>query len=376
MKFLVSSNNLNGIIGVEFNKDTDTSKKECGDYYIKRFFDFKKFEKKQCVFSIHVYNKLLILVKLSGSLSIHSFNNQEKTFCESEDYPEISEVLLSSNSDVPISSHLLESLGLIIVAFKSGDIFFFNLENLSNKPFKLTLPNDKNVEAFSYDENLKGHFCYGGEKNDLKVVKLYDSSLTKEIIKSTSFEMLFKVVLIYSAKNVKNNYLGLESPVWITNLKFFNIESENSFKIITSTKYGEARIYDFSKSRRPISTFKLTKHSIRNLIFSKDDYSEIIITDTNNLLIRYNLIETNRNTSIHSYSLKPKRNFLEKVTGSIISLNVSDNFLITGGLDRYLRVFDLNTLKIVSKIYVGVEITSIKPIDLNESFIIKKDNEC
>ena len=47
-------------------------------------------------------------------------------------------------------------------------------------------------------------------------------------------------------------------------------------------------------------------------------------------------------------------------TGAIFGvLCFKDTFVATGGLDRYLRVYDLETREMVSKVYMGSQIADI-----------------
>ncbi|CAO3622877.1 unnamed protein product [Cunninghamella echinulata] len=84
--------------------------------------------------------------------------------------------------------------------------------------------------------------------------------------------------LLYEAKNVKNDFLDLQQPIWIHDLQFMN---EDGTQIALSTHYYQIRLYDFKKARRPILNVEIGKKPLTSLSIGQD-FDHVVFTDTMN----------------------------------------------------------------------------------------------
>lgn len=152
---------------------------------------------------------------------------------------------------------------------------------------------------------------------------------------------------LFKGKNVKNDKLDLQVPIHITDIKFLSAGKKDTFELLTSTKYGQIRVYDTSKGRRPVQDIKVSRDGIKLLAPAAND-KDVIYADTH------------MNAAIFDISRKQKKGNFDGFTGNTQSLHSYEGRLLAaGGLDRYLRVFDLQTREPVGKIFTGCEISAV-----------------
>lgn len=226
---------------------------------------------------------------------------------------------------------------------------------------------------------------------------------------------------LWKPKNVKRDELGLKVPVWIHSIFFLEDKSNTepistawsyldeddeeekkkkftfTTKIATVIHHGEVRIYDPEKNLRPITRLRLLEKEneflstagVAKLHFNqpqdsekKDDNEEeedIYSTTPVSLLV------TDRKTSTYVVTIEDNTKLkmtgkLHGATGSIGALtqfaqpqkskgeaatctNASPQYVATGSLDRFVRVYKPDTRQQVSKIYVGTKPTGIIVLD-------------
>lgn len=128
--------------------------------------------------------------------------------------------------------------------------------------------NDLGFTSLDTHPSQPGVLAIGGNEYELQV---YGTDWTAE--KDTD-----KLTLLWEAKNVKKDQLGLRIPVWIESIFFLEdqslkspvnrdewslLDDRESFKLTTKiatvTHHGEVRIYDPVQRQRPITRFRLTK---------------------------------------------------------------------------------------------------------------------
>lgn len=128
--------------------------------------------------------------------------------------------------------------------------------------------NDLGFMSLDTHPSQPGVLAIGGNEYELQV---YGTDWAAE--KDTD-----KLTLLWEAKNVKKDTLGLRVPVWIESIFFLEdqaskqpvnrdewslLDDRKSFKLTTKiatvTHHGEVRIYDPVQRQRPITRFRLTK---------------------------------------------------------------------------------------------------------------------
>ena len=102
---------------------------------------------------------------------------------------------------------------------------------------------------------MRGHpslthiFAIGGKDKDLSIYNLDELIQEKEQVESVNAgpqkntsphkkNATKNSALVFQAKNVKNDFLDLQQPVWIQDLQFMNKEAT---KVAVSTHYHQVR---------------------------------------------------------------------------------------------------------------------------------------
>lgn len=90
---------------------------------------------------------------------------------------------------------------------------------------------------------------------------------------------------IFTSKNLPNDYLQLEVPIWDSDVCFINSPSI----IATCSRYGYVGVYDIRKQRRPIQCYANDKDQMSfTSLVAHDNY---IYTGTNMGALKVNRIE-------------------------------------------------------------------------------------
>ena len=116
-------------------------------------------------------------------------------------------------------------------------------------------------DVFAFDQNLSESsvFATGGKENELKI---WDIELTEKPK--------------FTAKNVKNDWLNLRVPVWVTCARFV----PNSEKIYTATGHHQVRLYDTKAQRRPVLDMSFDEYPITALSLCPKDENQVVVGNT------------------------------------------------------------------------------------------------
>jgi len=295
----------------------------------------------------------LIVVTIKGEqVVVTARANGQIKFYKSETYElinSVSNALETSTKDQFIS--LIFAFDVIYTASEQGKITAIDIKTISNEKISTQTTTVKGpLSAFVSHPRQEGLFAFGGKENDVKLVRLYEKG--SSIFKDNKVDSR----ILFQGKNVKNDRLDLRVPIWITNILFIDLDehTESTWYFITTTGYGQVRKYDTSHGRKPVLDKKLSdKPLIRVAITPKED--EIICADTHNITALFN---TEKGSLIAKYkgSVGAVQSLYSHLTGK-------NGLLVSGALDRYVRVFDINTREQVAKIYVGSKISAVWLLD-------------
>lgn len=161
----------------------------------------------------------------------------------------------------------------------------------------------------------------GGKENELKIWDLNKMG-----------EFIFK------AKNVRNDYLNMRVPVWITDMEFL----KDSKQIVTCTGYHKVRLYDPTTSqRRPVLDFDWGEHPFTSLSLRPNEM-QIIVGDTQGGMA---LMDIRKGAMVHCF---------KGFSGAIRDLKCHETlpYVVSCGLDRFLRVHDIDTKELLHKTYM------------------------
>ena len=386
MKILVAADDTASGKLIECNRGTDTSKQDVPQpKSITNCFTVPKFNYSSRIKHLINFNyQFFIASRIDGTVSVYDFEedpNSKETLAEDEkDELDVNVNLFKhlhdykvpiATGDKPIGLFKIEKLDSVLVPYASGKVYLIHVGDFKFEPLEINLPEENPIEAFAVSPDYENIIAYGGKEVDLKVVKLYDENLNSSIFKK-DYKKLFKPEVVFAAKNVKNDHLDLRVPIWITGILFFKNDTKDSFKLITSTRYGHLRIYDSTHGRKPKKNYQVSQDPILTLTFADEHQNEVIVTGPNSLIAKYSLTQVDEkafktNSASAGEIVKAVPKSLGKYTGgntgATYAVDVVENIVAFSGLDRYLRIFDVNTRELLAKVYLGVEVSSLVILD-------------
>lgn len=143
------------------------------------------------------------------------------------------------------------------------------------------------MSVFKLHPRQRGVVVYGGKQNDLEVAEIsveesssswLDSRLGPSRMSASSLAV--KLFKIWKAKNIKLSGYNDWQPVWISDCVFLDVHrpAHRGWKIAAVTRYGEFRLYDTAKSRKPIVNSTISTHPLVS-IQTGGDLSHVVCTD-------------------------------------------------------------------------------------------------
>ncbi|XP_033762511.1 WD repeat-containing protein 74-like [Pecten maximus] len=191
----------------------------------------------------------------------------------------------------------------------------------------------KDVEDFTEIQAGKDLYCMtnnpvtpnvlatGGKENELKIWNL------EEPEKPT-----------FQTKNVKNDWLNLRVPVWVIQTRFL----PQSEKLVTTTGHHQIRVYDPKAQRRPVLDFTYDEYPITALSTWGSQDNQVLVGNTQGQMA---LIDLRKRAMVQQY---------KGFAGGIRCIQCHESLPLVAscGLDRYLRVHDLETRELLHKVYL------------------------
>lgn len=337
---------------------TDTSKKDTPQptSVAQIFEEPKSSSASKIVYTSLLNNRYAICCRLDTSISVYDLQDEAKVLVCHQTFEE-----LKGNKSV--SLHLFTNLQAIVIGLNTGKVAIVRLQKGARVPNEcqvVQLPEGKNIETLEACPHDDGVFAYGGKENDLRIVRIFKSGKKLTVLKS--------VEVLFAAKNVKNDHLDLRVPIWINKIRFLPLES--SFKLVTATNYGQLRIYDTDHGKKPLHDYQIGTNPLITLNFVGSNHDEVVVSDNKNVVAKYSLTSIDKkafktNSATAGDIIKSVPKLLGKYqeggnTGAIFGVeSFKDEYLATGGLDRYLRVYDLGSRSIVAKVFVGCQVSDI-----------------
>ncbi|XP_037954888.1 WD repeat-containing protein 74 [Teleopsis dalmanni] len=142
---------------------------------------------------------------------------------------------------------------------------------------------------------------------------------------------------IFSSKNLPNDYLQLEVPVWDCDVGFI----ASSHTLATCSRYGYVRVYDTRKQRRPVQCFATENQLSFTTLTAHDNY--IYTGTTMGALKAFDI--RNMKNFVHTY---------KGFTGGIsdVCLDATGKYLASASLDRYVRVHHVDSCVLQYQCYI------------------------
>ncbi|ORX96877.1 WD40 repeat-like protein [Basidiobolus meristosporus CBS 931.73] len=197
-------------------------------------------------------------------------------------------------------------------------------------PIVATLDAGKDICSMAVHPQHSNILATGGKERDLNIWDINQA------------EPIFK------AKNVKNDFLDLRVPVWITATQFLN---EDTHKVVVGTKYHQIRLYDAKSARRPVLNVEIGEHPIVSLTLAPNQ-TEIICSDS---IGNLSAVDIRTGKLIHTY---------KGIVGAIQDVDISSEsahqVCASVSLDRFLRIHEISgSRKLLHKIYLKQKLTRV-----------------
>ncbi|KAG2183262.1 hypothetical protein INT43_006266 [Umbelopsis isabellina] len=166
---------------------------------------------------------------------------------------------------------------------------------------------------------------------------------------------------IFQAKNVKNDYLDLRVPVWITDLQFVNAEAT---MIAVSTHYHQIRVYDIKAARRPVLDVEVGKTPIKRMSVGVT-LDQVLYADTTN---DFGAVELKHGKVVAQYK---GQTGATTAFCSAIDNETKETVVVSVSLDRFLRVHETSSIhrKLLNKAYLKQRLTAVL---VDESYEVEK----
>ncbi|KAL6559695.1 hypothetical protein OROGR_004812 [Orobanche gracilis] len=147
---------------------------------------------------------------------------------------------------------------------------------------------------------------------------------------------LDKCVKIWTAKSPPKNSLGIFTPTWFTSATFLCKDDHRKF--VAGTNSHQVRLYDISAQRRPVMSIDFRDTPIKAVSEDIDGHTIYIGNGSGDL------------ASIDMRTGKLLGCFIGKSCGSVRSIVRHPNLPVIAscGLDSYLRIWDIESRKLLS----------------------------
>lgn len=176
-----------------------------------------------------------------------------------------------------------------------------------------------NLHCMAQREDL---LATGGKETELKIWDLQNTNTP-----------------IFKAKNVKNDWLNLRVPVWVTGIEFI----PSSDRVVTCTGHHQIRLYDpKSSKRRPVLDMEFDEYPVTAISLRRTNENQVVVGNTQGKMA---LVDLRKGEMIHHF-----RGF----AGGIRDIQCHPDLPIvaTCGMDRYLCLHDINSKKLLHKYYL------------------------
>ncbi|KAL6942265.1 hypothetical protein ACO0QE_003434 [Hanseniaspora vineae] len=242
--------------------------------------------------------------------------------------------------------------GLIHIIQVENDKFKFIASHEVRAPMDFLQYNDVTKNTTSESSHV---LAYGGEENLIKLIQI-----------SSDLKSMDQV---WEAKNVKNDKLDLKVPIWPMSVVFTPTndtqdETKLNLEFLEITKTGFIRHYKTQHGRKPLDSIDIIHDRpsqrqqwpsiLRAQLFQSnitpngnstsnfDDTSRIVLADSSKNLLQIDTIKG---------SLKGKYGHRDIYGVTSCIRNFENKYLVCGGIDGYLRIYDAHTRKRLAKVY-------------------------
>ncbi|OZJ05236.1 hypothetical protein BZG36_02298 [Bifiguratus adelaidae] len=280
----------------------------------------------------------------------------------------------------------------LVTSTSNGHTTYTNLEtNTSNTlsvPMKPIPTAPKEFSTLCRSKVSKAYpniFAIGGKEYDLNIfdMSLHTSSESASTNGSTNGTKKAMAGRIFEAKNVKNDWLDLRVPIWITDLAFLNAPAT---RVVTCTGHSQVRLYDTKAAKRPVRDFLIGEEKKRialtHLCIGRSEHEVIV---TNNVCDVMAIDLRNGKTtaqwkgptgSVTDLIMWPGAD-VEKDEETLYAVPHASHELCTISNDRFLRVHETETQfrRVVQKAYLKQKLSCVLVEELEDPIAQSQEDE-
>lgn len=226
--------------------------------------------------------------------------------------------------------------GSILTAVKSGEVSLWRFD----KEVEVLLNAGENLDKMCHSHVERNIIATGGLEHGLK---LFD---------------LEKQALIFSEKNLAHDPLELRIPICISDMSFL----PGTQQIATASRYGHVRLYDPRVQRRPVINVTIEDQALTCMSTTSKEKCIIVGSGKGKM----NLVDLRKSGRI----LNTYKGFAGGITG--IACSVTNPYIASVSLDRYLRIHHIDTKELVKNIYLTSKLTCLI---MRSNFSIRKPKQ-
>ena len=144
---------------------------------------------------------------------------------------------------------------------------------------------------------------------------------------------------VFTSKNVRNDWLNLRVPVWVTRIQFLS----DSRRVVTGTGYNHVRVYDPKASqRRPVIDFNFMTYPVTGLSVCSHRDDQVMVGNT---VGDMGLLDLRKRQTVQLY-----KGFSGGITD--IQCHSFEPVVVSCGIDRYVRIHDIESKALLNKFYL------------------------
>jgi hypothetical protein len=232
-------------------------------------------------------------------------------------------------------------------------MFSFKLNNLEAKEEE-NQENDededepKQKDIVTITPKVTSFSVGNGNISTMEVVKLGGNKMEIAVAGKDNLMKIFDIETqkcVFKAKNVPKDHLNLNAPIWDNGIVFLGDVAQNNANLLcTRTAYHQVRFFDRRVKRAPITQKSIGDNAFTALIASPKKEKEVVVGTGIGKMYRYNFEKLDAKT-LKTYRM---------MSGSVrdIQAHPSGDYLVTASTDRYVRVYDFDSARLLHSMYL------------------------
>lgn len=141
---------------------------------------------------------------------------------------------------------------------------------------------------------------------------------------------------LFIAKNPPHDWLNLRKPVWVLDCCFM----DDVKKIVSCTGYHQVRLYDTSAQKRPVIDLECGDSPLTTLS-CRPDQQQVVVGNSHGEMTLVDL--RGKGHVVHQY---------KGARGGLRHVVCNGTEVASCGLDRFVRIHDINTRQLLSEMYL------------------------